>query len=70
MFLHNNDQEEIAMSNSILAVAFLGVLVGCASTPNVEVMHAPGSYFQETANPIGTHNRNSSITSLGVVYKF
>jgi len=58
------------MSNFIFAVALLGVFVGCTSTPNVEVMHAQGNNFQETANNIGTHNHNSSITSLGVVYKF
>ncbi len=58
------------MSYSILTLALLGVLAGCASGPNVAVMHAPGSYVLDTANPTRTYTYNYTVSSLGVVFKF
>jgi len=61
------------MRYSILAVAFLGVLAGCASVPNgsgFSVISAPSRYGEETANPTGNYNYNSTVSSLCVVFKF
>ncbi len=48
--LLNNSLEVEVMRYSVIAVALLGVLAGCASVPNgssVAVMPAPGKSFEQ-----------------------